>query len=593
MVRRGEGDMKKNDPLNAVLKIFFSVGKGKSICIVIIYLIVSLIPSLLLILNRDIFDSFSNNMFSFKFISALMVLYISLQILSKILSLIQKRLMTIISHDIQMKMQKEIQEKMLKINYLEFDNSDTFDLIQRVSNNIPSKCTSSIFMILDIIGIGVQMFTAITILTGIHWSIPIILILFTIPYIFLYKKMCFDNYFQEVNQGKKHRKNWYLIKMLFDKHFNKELKIYDCFEYLGNKEKYINEDLHHENYIIAKKYSLLGVILDIVKSFGKAVCMIITIALIVYKNASISAFTVLVQAMDSMQECLMNVFSKFRDFGSLHLAFDDYKKIHALDDEINTVTSIQLDRDKPLIKFKNVSFSYPTKTNALNKMNLTIREGEKIAIVGKNGSGKTTLVNVLLGFYKPLSGDIEISGVNLNDCIKDFRSRVVYIMQNTPQYILSIEDNIKMGTNIVNSNIIEILGVNKIIDKAPDREHTLLGEENDDQYNISGGEWAKLGIARNTQKIDPDLFIMDEPTASLDPISESKIFESFSSITNGKTTIFISHRLGMVSLADRIIVLDNGVIVEQGSHDELIKRKGLYYDMYSEQIQLYERQDEM
>ena len=333
--------------------------------------------------------------------------------------------------------------------------------------------------------------------------------------------------------------------------------------------------------------------MDIVKSFGKAVCMIITIALIVYKNASISAFTVLVQAMDSMQECLMNVFSKFRDFGSLHLAFDDYKKFHALDDEINTVTSIQLDRDKPLIKFKNVSFSYPTKTNALNKMNLTIREGEKIAIVGKNGSGKTTLVNVLLGFYKPLSGDIEISGVNLNDCIKDFRSRVVYIMQNTPQYILSIEDNIKMGTNIVNSNIIEILGVNKIIDKAPDREHTLLGEENDDQYNISGGEWAKLGIARNTQKIDPDLFIMDEPTASLDPISESKIFESFSSITNGKTTIFISHRLGMVSLADRIIVLDNGVIVEQGSHDELIKRKGLYYDMYSEQIQLYERQDEM
>ena len=146
--------------------------------------------------------------------------------------------------------------------------------------------------------------------------------------------------------------------MLFDKHFNKELKIYDCFEYLGNKEKYINEDLHHENYIIAKKYSLLGVILDIVKSFGKAVCMIITIALIVYKNASISAFTVLVQAMDSMQECLMNVFSKFRDFGSLHLAFDDYKKFHALDDEINTVTSIQLDRDKPLIKFKNVSFTY-------------------------------------------------------------------------------------------------------------------------------------------------------------------------------------------------------------------------------------------
>ena len=110
---------------------------------------------------------------------------------------------------------------------------------------------------------------------------------------------------------------------------------------------------------------------------------------------------------------------------------------------------------------------------------------------------------------------------------------------------------------------------------------------------MSGGEWSKLGIARNTQKTDPVLYIMDEPTASLDPISESKIFESFHSITNGKTTILISHRLGMVSLADRIIVLDNGDIVEQGSHDELMKRRGMYYNMYSEQIQLYQKQGEL
>ena len=489
-----------------------------------------------------------------------------------------------------MNMQKEIQEKMLRINYLEFDNADTFNLIQRVSNNIPGKCASSVFMILDIIGMSVQMITAIVILIGIHWSVPIILVVFTIPYIFLYKKMCFDNYFQEVNQGKKHRKNWYLIKMLFEKHYNKELKIYDCFKYLGDKEKGINEDLHHENYLVAKKYSLFGVILDIVKSFGKAICMIIAIALIVYQNAGISAFTVLMQAMDSMQTCLMNAFSKFRDFGALHLAFEDYRKFHELEEEPDSGTPIQFDTEAPFIALKNVSFSYPTKTNALKNVNVTIEEGEKIAVVGKNGSGKTTLVNILLGFYQPASGDIEIAGTKLKDCIKDLRSRTVYIMQNTPEYSLSIEDNIQMGRDMVNPNIIKVLGIEGIIDKAPEGERTFLGEENDDQYNMSGGEWSKLGIARNTQKTDPVLYIMDEPTASLDPISESKIFESFHSITNGKTTIFISHRLGMVSLADRIIVLDNGDIVEQGSHDELMKRRGMYYDMYSEQIQLYQKQ---
>lgn len=580
--------MNKTNSLSTVFKIFFNAGKGRSICIVIIYLLVSLVPSVLLILNRNIFDTFSSN-FSMRLIFALILLYIFLQSTSKILSFIQQKLMKIISHEIQLKMQKEVQKKMMRINYLELDHSDTLDLIERVSKNIPVKSASAVFMVFDVVGIGVQMVTAIVILIDIHWTIPLILIAFTIPYLFLYQKMCFNNYFQEVNQGKKYRKNWYLTKMLFEKHFNKELKMYDCFEYLGDKEKCINQELHQENYAIAKKYSLFGIILDIVKSFGKAVCMIIVIALIVYKEAGISAFTVLMQAMDSMQECLMNVFAKFRDFGSLQLALEDYEKFHELTDELHTTTRIPLNSEGPFIELKNVCFSYPTKANALNDVNLTIQKGEKIAVVGKNGSGKTTLVNVLLGFYQPLSGDIKIAGTSLNNCIEDFRSRTVYIMQNTPQYILSIEDNIKMGKDIVNANVLEVLGIDKIIEKAPVKERTMLGEENEDQYNISGGEWAKLGIARNAQKNDPVLFIMDEPTAALDPLAESKIFESFDSITNGKTTIFISHRLGMVRLADRIIVLDHGVVVEQGAHNDLMERKGLYYDMYSEQIQLYEK----
>ena len=118
-----------------------------------------------------------------------------------------------------------------------------------------------------------------------------------------------------------------------------------------------------------------------------------------------------------------------------------------------------------------------------------------------------------------------------------------------------------------------------------------MGEENSDQYNISGGEWAKIGIIRNTQKEDVVLFVMDEPTAALDPIVESKIFESFNRITKDKATIFVSHRLGMVSLADRIIVLNNGEIAEEGSHDELMKNKGLYHEMFSEQLELYEHGD--
>ena len=500
-----------------------------------------------------------------------------IQIVSKVLAAIQKRLMTVISHDIRTKMQREVQEKMMRVQYLELDNPDTFDLIQRVSNHIPGQCASAVFLVFDLVGMAVQILTAITILADIHFMIPVILTVFTVPYIFLYRKMCFDNYFREVNQGKEYRKNWYLIRMLFDKHYNKELKVYDCFGYLGDKEKGINEKLHHESYVIARKYALLGILLDIVKSVGKAACMMIAVALIVYKDVSISAFTVLMQAMDSMQACLMDIFAKIRDIGALRLSMEDYQRFHRLAEEPRAAGQVQLNEKEPIIALKNVNFSYPTKKSALKDVTLTIHEGEKIAIVGKNGSGKTTLINVLLGFYRPLSGEIQIGETALEDCIADFRSRTVYIMQNMPKYILSIGDNIKMGRDIVAADVINVLGIDRMIDHAPDGGQTLLGEENDNPYNLSGGEWSRLGIARNAQKEDPIVYIMDEPTAALDPVAESKIFESFDRITKGKTTIFISHRLGMVSLADRIIVLDGGMIAEQGTHIELMERKGLLY----------------
>jgi ABC-type multidrug transport system fused ATPase/permease subunit len=377
--------------------------------------------------------------------------------------------------------------------------------------------------------------------------------------------------------------------MLFDKHYNKELKIYDCFGYLGDKERKINEELHGENYSIAKKFSWHGVVLDIVKSIGKAISMLVTIFLIIYKNVGISAFTVLVQAMDSIQDGLKNVFSKIKDFGASFLAFDDYRKFCELKDEAETFKPVLADESKPIIEFKDVSFGYPTKPNALKEINLKINAGEKIAVVGKNGSGKTTLINTLLGFYKPVNGEILIMGTPLNDCLSDFRNRTIYIMQNVPRYSASIEDNVRLGRELVNEYIAEVLDIDSIIDKAPHKEQTLLGEENEDRYNISGGEWSKLGIMRNSQKKKPFLYIMDEPTAALDPIAESNIFESFHQITDSKTSIFISHRLGMTKLADRIVVLDNGMIAEQGSHDELMHLKGLYYEMYTEQLNLYKR----
>ena len=180
-------------------------------------------------------------------------------------------------------------------------------------------------------------------------------------------------------------------------------------------------------------------------------------------------------------------------------------------------------------------------------------------------------------------------GTDLRQCFAQLRKKVVYIMQNLPQYGFSIEENLYFDQKLMKEHILEILDIDEIARKAPKGYQTMLGEENDDQYNISGGERAKLGIARNCQKEKPLLYIFDEPTAALDPIAESKIFESFDQITQNTTSIFISHRLGMVKLADKIIVMEHGEIKEFGTHESLIREKGTYYQMYLKQLKLYQR----
>lgn len=587
-----KGEVKMNSSIKKFLfpfTTFFGLGKIKAIAIILIYLSISLSPCILLILNKKIFESVSLNTFSLQNVSMFLFLYFVILIINRVLIHSQNLLTIKVKQDIYVDLQCKINRKMMKMSIVELDNPSTQDLLNRISDVIPHKCVETIFAILDVSSLIIQILIATTLLLEIEVILPIVLVTFTVPYIFLYKKMCFDNYFKEVNQGKNHRRNWYLIKMLFEKHYNKELKIYNCFNYLCEKERRINEQLHNENYRIAKKYSIYTVLLDFIKGIGKALSLIVVMLLILNYNANISAFTVLMQSMDTIQNGIMNVFSKIGSMNSLLLVYNDFVKFLALHEEGKSEKKVDDDRANSFIEIQELTYGYPTKPNVINGVNLKINEGERIAIVGRNGSGKTTLINLLLGFYKPLSGSISVNGNHLDDVLYDFRKNTVYVMQNLQKYSFSIKDNIQMKNKSINTEVASILGLDELIEKSPKGLETLLGEENEDSYNISGGEWVKLGIVRNCQKEHPLLYILDEPTATLDPIVESRIINSFDELTKEKTTIFITHRLGMVSLADKIIVLEDGRIIEEGTHESLMSNKATYYEMYTKQLKLYER----
>lgn len=214
-------------------------------------------------------------------------------------------------------------------------------------------------------------------------------------------------------------------------------------------------------------------------------------------------------------------------------------------------------------------------------------EGEKVAIVGENGSGKTTLLYLLLGIYEPTTGVVKIGKENLQNVLRDYRKKVSCLFQDYIKYQMSIEDNVFLNRQISKKYINKFVEKNDFIKNFPEMEKTMLGKINDLGIELSGGQWQKLAISRALVKPETKILIMDEPVASLDPKSENDLYENFDDICQKKSLILISHRLGVTRLCDKIIVMKEGRIIEQGSHNQLMAVKGEYYKMFTAQQQFY------
>jgi len=248
------------------------------------------------------------------------------------------------------------------------------------------------------------------------------------------------------------------------------------------------------------------------------------------------------------------------------------------------------------IIFENVSFTYPDGRVALKNISFTIHVGERIALVGENGAGKTTLIKLLLGLHKPTSGCIFVDGISINELDKSlWRKKISAIFQDFGQYHFTVKENI----GIANIELLQKEGQIKkaasrggfaeIAESLPQSFDTVLGKELGGT-NLSGGEWQKLALSRAFMR-DADLLILDEPTASLDPQSEYELFERFSEMTKEKTSILITHRLGSVSMADRILVMKDGLLVEEGDHEYLYKEGQEYKKLFSMQAKRYQFQE--
>jgi ABC-type multidrug transport system fused ATPase/permease subunit len=247
------------------------------------------------------------------------------------------------------------------------------------------------------------------------------------------------------------------------------------------------------------------------------------------------------------------------------------------------------------IEFQNVSFRYPgTTRDVIKNVNLTIRPGDTVVLVGLNGAGKTTLIKLLTRLYDPTEGRILLDGKD----IREYDPKEVYAMfgiifQDFGKYAFSVTENISFGEINKTPDLERIKeaatqsGADEYIEKLPDGYNTPLMrifEENGIELSI--GQWQKLAVSRAFYS-DSDILILDEPTASLDPMAEQDIFNQFDRLRSDKTTIFVSHRLSSATVATKIVVLEYGEVIECGDHKSLMAKKGRYYELFSTQAKRY------
>jgi ATP-binding cassette subfamily B protein len=290
------------------------------------------------------------------------------------------------------------------------------------------------------------------------------------------------------------------------------------------------------------------------------------------------------------------VFSMFSKIADQALFLGDLVEFFAVRPSIQSKPDAVL-APRPIRKgfeFRGVSFQYPdSDRQVLKNINLRIEPGERIALVGENGQGKTTLVKLLARLYDPTEGAIFLDGIDLREySIEDLSKEIGIIFQDFVRYEISARENIGVGRIEEIGNELRVSEAARksladaVVAKLPNGLHQMLGRRFEGGSDLSGGEWQKFALARAYMR-DAQVLILDEPTASLDARSEYEVFQHFSELTEDCTTVLVSHRFSTVRIAQRILVLDDGEIREQGTHEQLLELGGRYAEFFNLQAEGY------
>lgn len=506
--------------------------------------------------------------------------------------------------------QTRIMRKCMELDLAYFENSRHLDELERALRGSSMSAWNLIWMVFSMIGTMLTMGTYLFVLFTLHWLVPIIVAVTTAPQMFASASSARARWKTYTENSSESRLRYYLMWLMGNKQSVKEIKLFGLHEYLIGRYTYFCKKYYDLEIGDERKAEITNFFLGALSNVGTILVWFYVLVRAALATITAGDAFLYLSSTESMRHSLLMLFSSGGRLYEQILFLSELFSL--LDRHPDSVDGALTGMDGPGsprwgvykapeklkygIELKNVSFKYPgSETKVLDNVSMFFPAGKSVAIVGKNGAGKTTLVKLLCRLYDVTDGEILIDGRNIREYeIESLRKMFSVVFQDFLQYCLTLRENIGFGDveRVHDSAQIawaaQQAGATEIAEKLPLKYETYLAKSYglENSADLSGGEWQKVGLARTFMRESP-VVILDEPTAALDAFAEAELYETFEGLTKDKLSVIISHRFSTVKVASLIMVLDNGTVVQSGSHEELMESGGMYSEMYSKQADRY------
>ena len=559
----------------------------------IILMFTTLIPLVNLWLWKEVLNGIVDFGNSKQTVIVCLVIYIALQLATYLIDQFDNYVQDRYSDELKFYIEEQMMDKTSRMDLSFFDSAKMGDKVRHTRSNFLTMMNMS-WLVFDIISAFINVVATLIIVFTYKWWLGIVTLMLLIPFMLYNKKRTERKLQMEEEQLRDNRKKDYYRDVFFNDNVQFEVKLNNIGSYFIGKYKETWRKLYKINKTEDVKHNIINTLIMIVNVSSEFLVLTVSVFDVVNKHIGIGDLQYnlsMVSRLRSQSQLLMNKVNKFLNDNTRLIELQEFMDIEPEVEKSGTLKP----SNNPKIEFCNVSFRYPNAEQyVLKDCSFTIDPHEKIGLIGLNGAGKSTIIKLMFRFYDPEKGCIKLDGIDLKEYdIYAVRKVFGVLFQDYVTYCLPLREIIALSDFDERFNdeklkkACDISGASEVIKDWENGYDSVLGRYYaDNGKDLSGGQWQLVGLARAYFK-DSEYMILDEPSAALDPISEDRIFEQLYHLSEGKSSVTISHRLSNTTLADKILVIGDGHIIEQGSHFELLKQNGKYAELFNLQASKY------